>query len=113
MLLRSAGDWRRMAGNDPGSAKCSERSAGSEKSIRTVAEGGKALIEEAVRTKQPDLDAGRAFYRPRRPREIPLYRVLDRNFDEFKTTYEDHFERRYGPCVLARSSTGKYSAVFV
>ena len=46
---------------------------------------------------EPDRETGRAFYRPRRPQETPLYQVLDRHFDELKTTYEDRFERRYGP----------------
>ena len=46
---------------------------------------------------EPAQDACRAFYRPRRPQETPLYRLLDRHFDEFKSTYEERFTRRYGP----------------
>jgi len=40
---------------------------------------------------------GLAFYRPRRPEETPLYRLLASRFDEFKCSCEDRFERRYGP----------------
>ena len=46
---------------------------------------------------EPARETCRSFYRPRRPQETPLYRVLDRHFDAFKSTYEERFERRYGP----------------
>jgi hypothetical protein len=35
-------------------------------------------------------------YRPRRPRESPLYTLVDECCDEVKGSWEDRFERRYG-----------------
>jgi len=36
-------------------------------------------------------------YRPRQPQRTVLYQVLDRHFDDFKSTYDERLERRYGP----------------
>jgi ribosomal protein S27E len=36
------------------------------------------------------------FYRPRRPRQSPLYRVIERYLPEFERIYNDRYERRYG-----------------
>jgi hypothetical protein len=35
-------------------------------------------------------------YRPRRPRESPLWRLLDRHFDDFQRAYDDRYRKRYG-----------------
>ncbi len=35
-------------------------------------------------------------YRPRRPRESPLYRLLDRYYDEFERVYDQRYQKRYG-----------------
>ena len=35
-------------------------------------------------------------YRPRRPRESPLYTLVDECYDEVKGSWEERFERRYG-----------------
>jgi len=35
-------------------------------------------------------------YRPRRPRESPLYQLVDRHFDEFERVYPERFQKRYG-----------------
>ena len=35
-------------------------------------------------------------YRPRRPRESPLWKCLSRHFDTFLNTYEERYQRRYG-----------------
>ncbi|HVR31046.1 MAG TPA: hypothetical protein VMS86_16105, partial [Thermoanaerobaculia bacterium] len=37
-----------------------------------------------------------ALYRPRRPRDSPLFRLVDAFYDEVKGHWEEHFERRYG-----------------
>jgi hypothetical protein len=39
-----------------------------------------------------------AVYRPRRPRESPLYALVDECYDEVKGSWEERFERRYGFC---------------
>ena len=36
------------------------------------------------------------LYRPRRPRESPLYALVDECYDEVKGSWEERFERRYG-----------------
>ena len=48
-----------------------------------------------------DLCAPKAFYRPRQPQKSPLYQRLDQHFEEFKSTYEERFERNYGPYRFA------------
>jgi hypothetical protein len=35
-------------------------------------------------------------YRPRRPRDSPLYELVDGYYDEVKGKWEDHFQCRYG-----------------
>ena len=35
-------------------------------------------------------------YRPRRPQASPLYRLIEDNFDEFCTVYDERFARRWG-----------------
>jgi len=35
-------------------------------------------------------------YRPRQPRQSPLYRLVERYYPEFERTYDDHYEQRYG-----------------
>ena len=37
-----------------------------------------------------------ALYRPRRPQESPLYRLVDACYDEVKGRWEEDFEQRYG-----------------
>ncbi len=46
---------------------------------------------------EPARETCRTFYRPRRPQATPLYQLLDEHYDAFKSTYEERFERRYGP----------------
>ena len=36
------------------------------------------------------------IYRPRRPRQSPLYQVIERYLPEFERIYNDRYERRYG-----------------
>jgi hypothetical protein len=36
-------------------------------------------------------------YRPRRPRASPLYQLIERYYPDFARTYDERFERRYGP----------------
>ena len=38
-----------------------------------------------------------AFYRPRRPRQSPLYRTIERYLPEFERTYQERYANRYGP----------------
>jgi ribosomal protein S27E len=38
-----------------------------------------------------------AVYRPRRPRQSPLYQTIERYLPEFERTYEQRYARRYGP----------------
>ena len=35
-------------------------------------------------------------YRPRRPSASPLWRLLDRHFDEFQRVYDERYRKRYG-----------------
>ncbi len=35
-------------------------------------------------------------YRPRQPRESPLYRLVERSFDEFNCVYAGRYQKRYG-----------------
>ena len=35
-------------------------------------------------------------YRPRRPRDSPLWRLLDRHYDEFEGVYDERYQKRYG-----------------
>jgi len=35
-------------------------------------------------------------YQPRDPKASPLYRLLDVHFDEYKTVYEERFQKDYG-----------------
>jgi hypothetical protein len=37
-----------------------------------------------------------ALYRPRRPRESPLFRLIERFFPQFEEIYPDRYEKRYG-----------------
>jgi hypothetical protein len=36
------------------------------------------------------------IYRPRRPQASPLYRLIERHFQEFTTVYDERFARRWG-----------------
>ena len=36
------------------------------------------------------------IYRPRRPRESPLYQLLDRYYDQFQHVYDQRYQKRYG-----------------
>ncbi len=36
------------------------------------------------------------IYRPRRPRESPLYQLLDRYCDQFERDYDQRYQKRYG-----------------
>ncbi len=36
------------------------------------------------------------IYRPRRPRESPLYQLLDRYYDQFERVYDERYQKRYG-----------------
>jgi len=36
------------------------------------------------------------IYRPRRPRESPLYQLLDRYYDRFERVYDQRYQKRYG-----------------
>ncbi len=38
-----------------------------------------------------------AFYRPRRPRESPLYRTIERYLPQFEQTYAQRYAQHYGP----------------
>ncbi len=38
-----------------------------------------------------------AIYRPRRPRQSALYRLIQRYYPEFERTYDDRYAQRYGP----------------
>ena len=35
-------------------------------------------------------------YRPRRPRDAPLYQLIDRYYDDFQRIYAERYQRRYG-----------------
>ena len=35
-------------------------------------------------------------YRPRLPRDSPLWRLLERHYDEFERVYDDRYQKRYG-----------------
>ena len=37
-----------------------------------------------------------ALYRPRRPCESPLWRLLDQHYDEFQRVYDQRYQKRYG-----------------
>jgi hypothetical protein len=37
------------------------------------------------------------IYRPRYPRNSPLYRIFEDHFERFLIFYEEQFERTYGP----------------
>ena len=41
-----------------------------------------------------------AVYRPRRPRQSPLYRTIERYYSEFERTYDERYAKRYGPPML-------------
>jgi len=41
-----------------------------------------------------------AVYRPRRPRQSPLYRTIERYYPEFERTYDERYAKRYGPWRL-------------
>ena len=36
-------------------------------------------------------------YRPRQPRQSPLYRVIERYYPEFERAYDERYAERYGP----------------
>ena len=36
-------------------------------------------------------------YRPRQPRQSPLYQLIERYYPEFERTYDEHYQQRYGP----------------
>ena len=44
----------------------------------------------------PAVSRAAAIYRPRRPWASPLWRVLDRHFDEFQRVYDERYQKRYG-----------------
>jgi len=46
---------------------------------------------------EQDRETNQAFYQPRQPHKTVLHQVLDRHFDDFKSTYDERLERRYGP----------------
>ena len=37
-----------------------------------------------------------ARYRPRRPRDSPLYRLAEEHYESFKQVYDERFTERYG-----------------
>ncbi|MBM3789631.1 MAG: transposase [Acidobacteria bacterium] len=37
-----------------------------------------------------------AFYRPRNPRESPLYRLLEEHYEEFERVYPERYQQHYG-----------------
>jgi len=37
-----------------------------------------------------------AVYRPRRPRQSPLYQLIDRYYEDFQRVYAERYQRRYG-----------------
>ena len=37
-----------------------------------------------------------ASYRPRRPWQSPLWRLLDQHYDEFQRVYDERYQKRYG-----------------
>ena len=37
------------------------------------------------------------IYRPRQPRQSPLYKTIERYLPEFERTYDEHYAWRYGP----------------
>ena len=39
---------------------------------------------------------GTPVYRPRRPRETPLYRLVEDHFDTLVQVHEEQFQQRYG-----------------
>jgi hypothetical protein len=39
---------------------------------------------------------GEAIYRPRRPKETPLYRLVEQYYPQFRAVYPDRYEPRYG-----------------
>ncbi len=39
----------------------------------------------------------RPVYRPRQPRQSPLYRTIERYLPEFERTYDERYAKRYGP----------------
>ncbi len=44
----------------------------------------------------PAVNRATATYRPRRPRASPLWKLLDRYFDEFQQVYDERYRKRYG-----------------
>ena len=40
--------------------------------------------------------AAGGFYRPRKPKESPLYRLVERFYPEFEQVYEQRYQKRYG-----------------
>ena len=36
-------------------------------------------------------------FRPRQPRQPPLYRTIERYFPEFERIYDERYAKRYGP----------------
>jgi len=41
--------------------------------------------------------ASSRFYRPRRPEESPLHRLLEQRYEEFERVYPQRYQSRYGP----------------
>ena len=41
------------------------------------------------------------MYRPRRPRDSPLWRLLDRHYDEFEGVYDERYQHRALPIARA------------
>ncbi|MBC8242244.1 MAG: hypothetical protein H8E30_17475, partial [Alphaproteobacteria bacterium] len=40
--------------------------------------------------------AAGGFYRPRKPKESPFYRLVERVYPEFEQVYEQRYQKRYG-----------------
>jgi hypothetical protein len=40
--------------------------------------------------------AAGGFYRPRKPKESPFYRLVERFYPEFEQVYEQRYQKRYG-----------------
>jgi len=49
------------------------------------------------------------FYRPRKPWETPLYRLLQDYFDDFERVYPERFQHKYGFwCPVIRKAIDDY-----
>jgi len=72
-------------------------------------------VRHAIRTPRlarRDQSAPVPFYRPRRPRDSPMFQLLERHFAEFERVYAERFAPSFGhwrPIVAANDgeATGK------